>query len=162
MVIVFLNLKLFITMFSFIVFEKDLNRITCSLCLLLTSAFSILPSLPHSPCILFSPCLCLNLHASPSSLPQECGRTCYSDACMTGWWRGLHSCCCLWWLFPAESLLSVFQAAEPGLPCVTEAKNRISCVLTRELELEQTFDVVLRLFEMFQSKLQCLRTCLYL
>lgn len=140
-------------------FEKDLDRITCSLCLLQTSA-SLPPSLPHSLCTLFSPSLSLSLSEppSPSSLYEECGRTCYSDACMTCWWQGLHSCCCLWWLFPAVSLLCVLSATARSSQSAHSQKQDLRC-LTWGLEVKQTFDLVLRLIRTSTPSRLCVKTC---
>lgn len=132
----------------FSVFEKDLDWITCSCCLLKTSA-SLPPSLPHSLCTVFSPALCPNLPASPFSLSEECGRTCYSDACMTCWWQGLHSCCCcLRWLFSCSVSSGCSPCSRAGFSQSLHCQKQDLTRVTWELELEQTFDVVLRLIEM--------------
>lgn len=75
-------------------FEKDFERITCSLSLLQTSAS--LPThflIPAVPC--FVPCSLSAWTTLPSSLPEECGQAGCSDACMTYRWRASHGCCCL-------------------------------------------------------------------
>lgn len=72
----FFILKRFITYFPLSMFEKGLDRITCSLCLLQTNT-SLSLSVTHIHTSSFPPYLVFSLsEAKPPSLAEECGRTC--------------------------------------------------------------------------------------
>lgn len=116
---------------------EDLERITCSP---LAVKRQVLRSLPPSLTssfflhLVFSLSLFLSEPPSPSSLSEECGRTCYSHACMTCQWQGLP-------LYPAAPPLSVLPAAGSSWSAHSQ-KQDLTCVTWR-IQVEQIFDLVL-------------------